>query len=161
MATLAVLRDPNEDVIKAGATKLTTYSAIAAALVGLDATVTQLSDVIGDDPTPDQKLALIVALLAAWTVIAAVDLIARAIVTRAKLPRFSTPPEGMKVSRPDLDGDAADGWVVASIEADPQKPEEGRLLVIKDGFKPAWVAASGVKGSGGPAADPKAQARGK
>jgi uncharacterized membrane protein YeaQ/YmgE (transglycosylase-associated protein family) len=143
------IRDPEEDVIKSGATKITSLSAVVAGLAAIGVTFSDnLIEIFGETPpSAGNKTAILIALVGAWALIAIAVLFSRAIVTAASQPKLATAPAGMKVRRPDQEGSEAEkGWIVAAADFDPTKPEATRLLVLKSGQAPVWVAASTVKG---------------
>jgi hypothetical protein len=145
----APIRDPEKDVIEAGASRITTLSAIVGGLAGIDVVFNDsLVKIFGDNPPSNGvKTTILVSLIAAWALIAVADLIARAVVTAASQPRLAIPPAGIKVRRQDQAGDKAEkDWLVAGAEFDPTKPDATRLLVVKAEEQPAWVDASTVKG---------------
>jgi hypothetical protein len=142
------IRDPEKDVIEAGATRITTLSAVVGGLAGIDVAFNHsLVKIFGGTPSNGVKTTILVALIAAWALIAVADLLARAIATAASQPRLAIPPAGTRVRRPDLEGETAEKqWLVAATEFDPNKPDATRLLVLKAGEQPVWVDASTVKG---------------
>jgi hypothetical protein len=145
----APIRDPANDVIKAGTTKIASLSAIVGGLAGIDVAFSDnLVKIFGDTPpTAGIKATVLVALIGAWALIAASDLFSRAIATAASQPKLAIAPAGMEVRRADQEGSAAEkGWIVAAAEFDPTKPESAKLLVVKSGEQPTWVDASTVKG---------------
>lgn len=145
----APIRERNDDVIKAGTTRIASLSAIVAGLAAIDVTFSDnLVEIFGDTPpTAGIKTTILVALIAAWAVIAVADLFSRAITTAASSPKLVTTPGGIEVRRADQQGTSAErGWIVVAAEAKPAKPEATKLLVVKSGQKPEWVDASTVKG---------------
>lgn len=143
------IRDPANDVIKGGATRVASLSAIVGGLAALDVTFSdKLVEIFGTTaPTAEIKATILVALIAAWALIAVADLFTRAIATAAAQPQLTLAPAGMKVRRSDQEGTGAErNWIVAAIERDPAKPESAMLLVLKSGEKPTWIGASTVKG---------------
>ena len=144
----APIRDPEKDVIEAGASRITTLSAIVGGLAGIDVAFNDsLVKIFGGTPSNGIKTTILVSLIAAWALIAVADLIARAIATAASQPKLAIPPAGIKVKRPDQSGDEAEvKWLVAAAEFNPNKPDAMKLLVLKAGEKPVWVDASTVEG---------------
>lgn len=145
----APIRDPANDVIKAGTTKIASLSAIVGGLAGLDVAFSDdLVNIFGDTPpTAGIKATILVALIAAWALIAAADLITRGIATAASQAKLAIAPAGMEVRRTDQEGTTAERhWIVVAAEFDPTKPESAKLLVVKSGEQPAWVDASTVTG---------------
>ena len=144
----APIRDPEKDVIEAGASRITTLSAIVGGLAGIDIAFNDsLVKIFGGTPSNGIKTTILVSLIAAWALIAVADLIARAIATAASQPKLAIPPAGIKVKRSDQSGDEAEEkWLVAAAEFNPNKPDAMKLLVLKAGETPVWVDASTVEG---------------
>lgn len=140
---MAVLRDPKEDVVKSGAMRLTWVS---GAVGGVAALVTAFNDNIfklfGDDVSDGVKASVLIAIIAAWAVIAVADLLSRAITTSAGLRKAPagaiTAPKGMRVKL--TNGVDSSGWLVAAIRGyDGTDADSAEFLVVKSGETPKWV----------------------
>lgn len=142
------IRDPKNDVIKSGTTKIASLSAIVAGLAGIDVAFNNsLIKIFGGNPSNGVKTTILVALIGAWALIAVADLLSRAITTAASQPKFAVAPPGLKVRRPDQEGTTAEQhWLVAAAEFDPTTPEAVKLLVLKAGEQPVRIDASTTKG---------------
>ena len=144
---MAPIRDAKEDVVKAGAFRLTW---ISGTIAGIGVVVTAFNDnivkIFGDHVSDGTKASVLIALIAAWSVIAVADLLARAITTSARLrsaPATEVPaPSGMQVKL--TEGVDSSGWLVAAVRSANGSSEDGQLLVVKAGEKPKWIAQDGV-----------------
>jgi hypothetical protein len=77
------LRDPAADEIKPGTLRITWISGIVAALAAAGSTWASAWEAIyGQDPSNAVKTAVLIAVVAAWAVIASVDIAARAYVSK-------------------------------------------------------------------------------
>lgn len=140
---MAPIRDEQEDVVKAGAFRLTWVS---GALGGVAAIVTAFNEhmlkIFGDDLSDGTKASVLIAIIAAWAAIAVADLLARAITTAARLrkaPSAITAPEGMRVKL--IQGvDKEDGWMVAAIRrSEDDSGSASEFLVVNSKEAPKWV----------------------
>jgi hypothetical protein len=140
-------RDPKEDVVKAGALRLTWISGTIGALgVVVTAFNEHIVKIFGDEVDDGIKASVLIAIIAAWALIAVADLIARAITTSARL-RVPSPgiavPNGMRVTL--TDGVDSDGWLVAAARPAVDGTGDGlQFLVVKSGEGPKWVDQAGV-----------------
>jgi hypothetical protein len=145
---VAPIRDPKADVVKSGAFRLTWVS---GAIGGIGALIIAFNkgftEIFGDEAGAGIKASVLIAIIAAWAVIAVADLLARAITTSARLrsaPAAGTPaPDGMQVTL--TDGVDSPGWLVAAVRGtDGAADGDLELLVVKAGEKPRWVGQDGV-----------------
>jgi hypothetical protein len=145
---VAPIRDPKADVVKSGAFRLTWVS---GALAGISALIVAFNkgftEIFGDTAGAGIKASVLIAIIAAWAVIAVADLLARAITTSAKLrsaPAAGMPaPDGMQVKL--TDGVDSEGWLVAAVRGTDGVADGAlELLVVKAGEKPKWVSQDGV-----------------
>jgi hypothetical protein len=73
------IRNPDDDAIKGGTLRITWISGIIAALVALGSTWGSLWDAVyGQDPSMWVKTAVLMTIIAAWSLIAAADILGRA-----------------------------------------------------------------------------------
>jgi hypothetical protein len=141
---VAPIRDPKADVVKAGAFRLTWVS---GAIGGIGTIIIAFNkgftEIFGDSAGPGIKASVLIAIVAAWALIAVADLLARAITTAARLrsaPAAGIPaPDGMRVKL--IDGVDSEGWMAAAVRSVDGALE---LLVVKAGEKPKWVGQDGV-----------------
>lgn len=150
---MAVVRDPEKDVIKGGALRLTWISgAIGSVGVLVTAFNNNVTKLFGEDVSDGVKASVLIAIIAAWALIAVADLFARAIATSAHLRQVPDPefaaPEGMRVKL--TDGTDSKGWLVAAMRK-PGDSANGSVefLVLKDGEEPKWIEQKGLTLEGG------------
>jgi hypothetical protein len=103
--------------------------------------------IFGDHVSDGIKASILIAIIAAWAVIAVADLLARAITTSARLrsaPAAGMPaPSGMQVKL--TEGVDSEGWLVAAIRGTDGADDGAlQLLVVKAGEKPKWIDQEGV-----------------
>jgi hypothetical protein len=140
-------RNSEEDVVKSGAFRLTW---ISAAVGGVGAIVTvfneQLVNIFGDEVSDGVKASILIAIIAAWALIAVADLFSRAIVTSARLRHGHSEaiaaPRDLRVNL--TDGPRSDGWIVAAIRDGNGSGESSEYLVVKGGEIPKWVKQDGI-----------------
>lgn len=143
---MAVLREPKDDVIDAGALRSTW---ITGAVAGVGALVVAFNEhflkIFGDHVGDSTKAAVLIALVAAWAVIGAADLIARSTATAASLSsrRVMAAPPGLTVKT--TEGDDESGWKVAAIDPGA-RDAEALWLLLKTGKAPQWVKTSEIRG---------------
>jgi hypothetical protein len=141
---MAPIRDPNEDVVKSGAFRLTWVSGTIAGIAGVVTVFNeQFIHIFGEHASDGVKASVLIAIIAAWALIAVADLLARAITTTAKLRRepssLVTAPKKMRV-KVTGGGEDSPGWTVAAIRgADGSEADALNLLVVKSGQAPKWV----------------------
>ena len=122
----APIRKEDEDIIKGGTLRLTWISAAAA---GLAAFVTVFNDtferMFGKDQ-PSIKAAILIAVIAAFTLISVSDLLARALATAAKLRSSAQKEVGSQAAAKleaaaktlsDKWESAQDGWAISAVPA--------------------------------------------
>jgi hypothetical protein len=145
---MAVIRDPKEDVVKSGALRLTW---ISGAVGGVGALVVAFNDNItklfGEEVSDGVKASVLIALIAAWALIAVADLLSRSITSSARLRRAPagaiTAPRGLRVKV--IDGVDSPGWLVAAIRGyDDSEADAVEFLVVKAGETPKWVEQASV-----------------
>jgi hypothetical protein len=145
---MSVIRDEKEDVVKSGALRLTWVS---GAIGGIGALVTifneQFINVFGDNASDGIKASVLIAIIAAWALIAVADILGRSITTSARLRQaLDKPiaaPKGMRVTL--TKGTDSEGWAVAAIRsADGGDDSKLEFLVAKAGQTPQWVKQEGV-----------------
>lgn len=139
----APVRDENEDTIKSGALRLTWVS---GTLGGITALVTifneEFTHVFGEHASDGIKASVLIAVIAAWALIAVADIFARALTVSAKLKKGPadsvTAPRGLKVTL--TEGEDSSGWTVAAIRGlDGSDEDSAEFLVVKSGQQPKWV----------------------
>lgn len=147
-ATPAPSSEPSTEVIEGGALRLTWISGavagVAALITVFDNSVTTM---FGSDVSDGVRASVLIAIIAAWALIAVADLLARAIATAGSLrgpaaaPQLITLPGALKLKL--TEGVDQGGWLGGALKV--EKPgEEAQLLVVKAGQPPQWVAISKV-----------------
>jgi hypothetical protein len=140
---MAPIRDPQQDVVKSGALRLTW---ISGAVGGISALVTvfneQFISIFGDHASDGVKASVLIAIIAAWAVIAVADLLSRALTTSARLRKAPagaiTAPKGMRVKL--TSGVDSDKWLVAAIRGyEDTDTNAAEFLVAKSDEAPKWV----------------------
>jgi len=140
---VAPIRDPKEDVVKAGAFRLTWISGAIGGIAGVVTVFNeQFIHIFGEHASDGVKASVLIAIIAAWALIAVADLLARAITAAAKLrrepPSPITAPKKMRVKV--TAGEDSSGWMVAAIRgADGIESDALNFLVVKAGEAPKWV----------------------
>jgi hypothetical protein len=127
--------------IKAPATNLTIGSGIAAALA---AAVTLFNDsfksIFGDTASANVKASVLIAVIAAWTLIAVADLVARAVAksAAARADEAIAPlPTALQATK--TVGADQTGFVAAAIRTSGDG--DTSFLLVKQGQPPVWVDA--------------------
>jgi hypothetical protein len=129
---MAPIRDPNEDVVKSGAFRLTWISGTIAGIAGVVTVFNeQFIHIFGEHASDGVKASVLIAIIAAWALIAVADLLARA-------SSLVTAPKKMRVK---VTGDEdSPGWTVAAIRgADGAEADTLNFLIVKSGQAPKWV----------------------
>ncbi len=140
---MAPIRDPNEDIVKAGAFRLTWISGAVGGIAGLVTVFNeQFIHIFGEHASDGVKASVLIAVIAAWALIAVADLLSRSITTAAKLrrdpPAPIVAPKGMRVKV--TEGEDTTGWSVVAIrDADGTETDALNFLIIKAGQAPKWV----------------------
>jgi hypothetical protein len=146
--SFAPIRDEKEDVVKSGALRLTWVS---GAIGGVGAILTvfneQFINLFGENASDGIKASVLIAIIAAWTLIAVADILGRSMTVSARLrraPDESMPaPKGMRVKL--TEGEDAVGWTVAAIRsANGGDTSSLEFLVTKAGEAPQWIKQEGV-----------------
>jgi hypothetical protein len=143
IALASPLRDPKEDVIKSGALRLTWVSGAVGGIAGLVTIFNEeFTHLFGEHASDGIKASVLIAVIAAWAVIAVADIFARAITTSARLKKPAaaaiTAPKGIRVTL--TEGKDSNGWSVAAIRGfDGADGDEAEFLVVKGGEQPQWV----------------------
>lgn len=143
-----------EGGLKAPATNLTIGTGILAFLGVLTTTIPGLIDkLFGEDVNNEVRKDVIVAILFAWAIVAASDLIARAIgkaaaertkaagetAKAASVPQSLPAPAGLRVT---LAGGADDAvWLVAAVRVEPGT-DKLSYLVVRKNKAAQWVDAA-------------------
>lgn len=135
------VRNEKEDVVKSGALRLTW---ISGAIGGISAILTVFNEefihVFGEHASDGIKASVLIAIIAAWAVIAVADILARSITTSARMkasPEAITAPKGLKVTL--TEGQDSNGWTVAAIKGFDGQSGAAEFLVVKAGQPPKWV----------------------
>ena len=153
---MAGIRNSNEDVVKSGALRLTWVS---GAIGGIAAIVTVFNEefvhLFGEHASDGIKASILIAIIAAWAIIAVADLLGRSITTSARLrlkanellsapkDELITAPKGMRVKL--TDGVDSEHWTVAAIRTSNGGGTAGlEFLVAKAGQEPQWVKQKGL-----------------
>jgi|GEM_PF-6002823 len=148
---MALIRDETKDVIDAGTLRVTTASGFGAAVVVLVTAIDPIFETIfGEDKvTPGVKAAIVIAAIASWALIAAVDIAARSYATgqqqlavATRSAQIAVAPADMTVTR--TRGTDVPGFLVSAIRANPAQPGSAEFLIIKQGHTPEWVPGSDI-----------------
>ncbi len=129
--------------IKAPATNLTIGTGIAAAL----ATAATLfndsfNSIFGDDASANVKASVLIAVIAAWTLIAVADLIARAVAkASADGGGEQLAPLPTAIAATKTEGTDQTGFVAAAVRV---TAGETFFLLVKKGQRPEWLKAEEV-----------------
>ena len=137
------------DAIKGRTLNLTLFSGLTAAIataitVFNDSFKAIFGDSLGGTDLAHAKLTLLVAVIAAFTLIAVADLLARAWATAANGKLIVTAvPGGLSAKK--IDGEDQPGFTVAAMRVKSGDPEKVEYLLVKAGSEPAWVAGANVR----------------
>lgn len=134
------------DAIKARTLNLTLFSGLAAAIASAIVVFNEsFKAIFGDDLTGPElahtKLVLLIAVIAAFAVIAVADMLARAWASSANGKLIVTPVPG-NPSAKTVDGD---GFTIAAMRVQSGAPDDVEYLMVKAGSEPTWVAAAKVR----------------
>ena len=140
---------PDTDAITGGTlnlTKTSTYiAALAALFVGIDPLFGQaFPDSL--KPTAGVKAAIIIAVIGAWSIMIAADLLARAYASAhqsTSSPVMITAP-GRLYAKVTTGPDDPD-WLVAGIQVTPSDPPKTTVLLAKKGKAAKWVDVDDVE----------------
>jgi hypothetical protein len=145
-------KDSPSDAIKARTLNLTRVSGLAA-VIATAITVFNKSfkAIFGDKLTgvnlANAKLTLVVAVIAAFALIAVADLIARAWATAAGGSFvIASAPGGLTATK--TEGVDEPGYTVAAVRFKPTEPDAVEYLLVKAGEAPGWTVGSKLKLSG-------------
>lgn len=131
------------EAVKAPATNLTLGSAGAATLATLATAYNDtFHSIFGDTAGPDVKAAVLIAVIAAWALIAVADIFGRAISKAAteRAPATTTAVMTMlpiAVIATNLDGKDRNGFLAVAVRGADGEEE---VLLVKSGEPAAWVA---------------------
>jgi hypothetical protein len=142
-----LLQDRAKDqpgAIKAPATNLTIGTGVAAAL----ATAATLfndsfNSIFGDDASAKVKASVLIAVIAAWTLIAVADLIARAVANAAAAgggEQLAPLPTALAAAK--TTGTDKTGYAAAAVRVGATG--ETSFLLVKKGQKPEWLTAEEI-----------------
>jgi hypothetical protein len=134
------------DAIEARTLNLTLFSGLAAAIASAIVAFNESFEAIfGDDLTGAElahtKLVLLVAVIAAFALIAVADMLARAWASSAKGGVIVTPVPGGPSAKT-VDGD---GFTIAAMRVKPDAPDEVEYLLVKADAEPTWAAGAKVR----------------
>ncbi len=130
--------------IKAPAMNITLGTAGA---LSLGATLTVWKDafefLFGDNAPYGTRAAVLIATIAAIVLLAAADMLARAIATRRDVRHVMAMGQGWTASihKPEAD---ESGFTVAAVRASDAASSDPEYLLIKAGTAPAWHPATGI-----------------
>jgi hypothetical protein len=129
--------------IHAGATNLTIGSGIVAFLAILGTVINPVfKEVFPKGASDGVKATIIVAVIAAWAVVALGDLFARAITKAAsEHGQWVVAPVKDGVTATVTTGTDTPGWIVAATRFPLSDTSAVEYLVVKAGSSPQWVAA--------------------
>lgn len=133
--------------IEAPATNLTMGSGILALLAVVGTAVTPVFDtVFPAGASSGIRAAVLIAIFAAWAVVAAADLITRAIVKVAtSQTQWVISPVDLATTVKRLEGADDPGWTVAAVRFQLSSPDKTSYLLVKAGKTPAWVEHENVE----------------
>jgi hypothetical protein len=134
----AVLRNKDDDLVKAGAFRITIGTQVASAIAAL---VTGINPILGDTFRPGLKTAIIIAAIGAFAIASAADIYGRARVTCCTQARMALAPKGWKVKYTPEKGADEQGWVVVALRPKKGAPSTPEFLVVKAGHDSAWAEA--------------------
>jgi hypothetical protein len=129
------LRDPSQDVVKAGALRLTLGTQVGAAIAAL---VTALDPIFGDSFRPGLKTAIIIASIAAFALVTVADVFARTWATVATQPQIAVAPKGVNVRYIPVAANEETGWAMVATRAKAGDPPI-EFLIVKHGQAPTWA----------------------
>jgi L-asparagine transporter-like permease len=126
------------NAIKSDSLALTRYSGVAAALIALVTAIRPIFKVVfRGDVSNAVRASIVIAAIAAWSLIAVADMIARAIAERGR-------QRGLAKT---LVGDDVGGWTIAALAVDPSNPvSTSKFLLLKSGEKPRWETGENIRG---------------
>lgn len=134
------------DAIKGGALNLTLFSGLSAAIATAIVVFNESFEAIfGDGLTGAElahtKLTLVIAIIAAFSLIAVGDMLARAWASSVNGKLIVTPVPGGPSAKT-VDGD---GFTIAAMRVKADAPDEVEYLLAKEDAEPIWVAAAKVR----------------
>jgi hypothetical protein len=134
------------DAIKGRTLNLTLFSGLSAAIATAIVVFNESFEAIfGDNLTGAElahtKLTLVIAIIAAFTLIAVADMLARAWASSANGRLIVTPVPGSPSAKT-VDGD---GFTIAAMRVKSDSPDEVEYLLAKAGAEPIWVPAAKVR----------------
>jgi len=147
------------NVIQSNSLNLTRYAGVGAAIVVVLNSINPAADkLLGNNPSSTDRVALYIAVIASWALIAVADICARAYATAHKtavadtapatgVGRESGPATVIALAPPQtarsLDGVDQSGFLAVAIRVQSDKTTE--FLLIKPGQAPVWVTAANVQ----------------
>ena len=134
----SLLRNEGTDVIQSRSMRLTLGSAVGASIVALAAAIEPVFEaVFGGKATPGIRAAVLIAVIAAWTLVAVADLLARGYATaHTRLP-------GLKATIARATEES--GFFAVDFRPAPNDPGKVEMLLVKPGRKPEWIPASDIR----------------
>ncbi len=134
----------DKDVIKAGELRLTKASAIGAALVALAAAIEPVFEaILGGDPEPGHKVAIFVAAIGAWALVASADMISRSHATAHTQPQVAPIQQALTVTY--TKGHDETGYAVVAVRTVSEDPAGAQFLIVKAGKPPVWASQDDLR----------------
>lgn len=150
------LGSTESDAIKARTLNLTLGSGFAAFIAsGVTVFNGSFKAIFGKNLSANQlahtKTTVLVAVIAAFALIAAADLIARAWATASSEPNkaiaehyvVAAAPSGLRATK--IRDEDESGFTVAAVRFKPADPDAVEYLLVKSGSAPGWVAGKDLK----------------
>ncbi len=139
------LKASPSDAIKGRTLNLTLYSGLGAAITAAitvfnDSFKAIFPDLSGSE-LADAKLTLLIAVIAAFTLIAVADLLARAWATTANGRLIVTPMPGTPTAKT-VDGEK---FKIAAMRVKAGAPDGVEYLMVEAGREPTWEPAAKVR----------------
>jgi hypothetical protein len=135
MAALPLTRDSSQDVVKAGALRLTLGTQVGTAIA---AVVTSVNPIFGDSFRPGLKTAIIIASIAAFTLVTVADVFARTWATVGSQPQIAVAPKGVNVRYIPVAANEETGWTMVATRTKVGDPPI-EFLIVKHGQAPLWA----------------------
>lgn len=134
------------DAIKGRTLNLTLFSGLAAAIAAAITVFNEsfkaiFGDSLGGTDLANAKLTLLIAVIAAFAVIAVADMLSRAWASAANSKLIVTPVPGAPAGKTVDDDDVT----VAALRVKPDAPDDVEYLVVKAGSEPTWEAAAKIR----------------
>lgn len=124
-------------------TKTATYVAAVGAIVTGSESVFSQAFPKSIHPTAGDKVALLIAIIAAWALIVVADILSRGYAHAHHASRITTAPAGMTATI--TNGPDDTGWTVAAIRFSPGASPKASFLLTKAGQEPQWKSGKDIQ----------------